>query len=406
MILVRVAGQRQRLHQHAAWLERLEENLQFAMRNSNVRLFSQDAELRYTWVPNPLPAYSREQMLGVTDDHLFPPEEARAIKSVKRRALEEEREVRQELVIFRDGQPRNIRLMVVPTFTEIDGERRKTGVTCVSVDLTDLRTAISERDALVARQEESLAEAARAQANLESFTSLVAHDLMQPLTVIQGYSDILRRRLGTQAAEDQLSALNALARSVDQMKRLIDDLRDMAALEQGRFSIHRFDVDLVRLIQEVVSDYQSTTSEHQINCHAPEKLEGRIDPARVSQLVGNLLSNAIKFSPEGGDIDVVLREDGESCTIEIAVMGIGMEAEDAETLFEMFFRLERTRSIEGLGLGLYISKGIVDAHGGSIHVESEPGKGSRFVVTLPLEASPQQAKGPEPAAVEDTATRQ
>jgi signal transduction histidine kinase len=345
-------------------------------------------------------------MLGVTDDHLFPPEEARAIKSVKRRALEEEREVRQELVIFRDGQPRNIRLMVVPTFTEIDGERRKTGVTCVSVDLTDLRTAISERDALVARQEESLAEAARAQANLESFTSLVAHDLMQPLTVIQGYSDILRRRLGTQAAEDQLSALNALARSVEQMKRLIDDLRDMAALEQGRFSIHRFDVDLVRLIQEVVSDYQSTTSEHQINCHAPEKLEGRIDPARVSQLVGNLLSNAIKFSPEGGDIDVVLREDGESCTIEIADNGIGMEAEDAETLFEMFFRLERTRSIEGLGLGLYISKGIVDAHGGSIHVESEPGKGSRFVVTLPLEASPQQAKGPEPAAVEDTATRQ
>jgi signal transduction histidine kinase len=379
-----VAEYRQRATDRANTLTAMEQNFIELMRISGIRAFCHDCNLRYSWVPNLDRDYASGRMLGVTDEELFSPEDAATIMAIKRRALDEERAVHEEITLTIDGIPRIFDLTIMPAYSMVDGREVKIGITCVSYEVTRLKQGLRDREALVSEQEEMLVEATRAQENLERFMSLIAHDLVQPLTVIQGYIDVLRRRLDRHATEQQRRALDALSRSVTQMTRLIDDLRDVAALEQGRFSLDIRPVDLIGIIREVASDFQSTTEVHRINLHAPEQLWGHMDSARVSQLIGNLLSNAVKYSPDGGDIDVSVDVARNSCVIRVSDHGLGMPPEELNFLFEMFSRLENSRSIQGLGLGLYISKGIVEAHSGSIHAVSDPGKGSEFSVTLPL----------------------
>lgn len=379
-----LARDRQRTRNQTAELQMMERNLVIATRRSNVRLSTQDTDLRYTWVSNAASPFSSDQMLGWTDEDLFSPVEAERMSDIKRQAMLNEREVHQVLGVTFDGEPRTFDLTAVPTYAEVDGVARVNGVTCIAVDVTDTRRIISEREELVLELEETLAQAARAQENLERFTSMIAHDLLQPLTVIQGHVSLLRGWLDPNAPDRQRRAIDSFSRAVAQMRRLIDDLRDVAALEQGSFTLDTHPVDLVPVLRGVTSDYQSTDQTHNINLYTPEHLWGHVDPSRIRQLFGNLLSNAIKYSPDGGDIDVAVSVERNTCIVEITDNGLGMSPEDFGALFEKFSRLDQSHSIQGLGLGLYICKGIARAHGGDITVASEPGLGSTFTVTLPL----------------------
>lgn len=384
LLLTWLARDRQRARSQAGDLEMMERNLRLATRRSNVRLFSQDTELRYTWAPNPARMYPPEELLGSTDADIFPPAEAQLLTDIKRQAMLNEREFREEVMIPVGGETRVIDLTVVPTYQDVDGVPHVSGVTCIAVDVTDMRNVISEREELVLEQETALAQVARAQENLERFTSMIAHDLLQPLTVIQGNVSLLGQWLDPAANERQQRALDSLTRAVEQMRHLIDDLRDVAALEQGRFTLDAHPVDFVSVLSEVTSDYQGTEETHRINVQAPDHLWGHLDPSRIRQLLGNLLSNAIKYSPDGGDIDITVSVERNMCRIDISDNGLGMSPDEFGALFEKFSRLGNAHSIQGLGLGLYISKGIAEAHGGDITVESEPGVGSTFTVTLPL----------------------
>jgi signal transduction histidine kinase len=130
---------------------------------------------------------------------------------------------------------------------------------------------------------------------------------------------------------------------------------------------------------------QATTERHQLVLEAPEQLEGEWDPGRLGQVLDNLLGNAITYSPDGGMVRVAVRQEDGQAIISVSDQGLGLRQGDLGQLFQLFSRLETGREIRGTGLGLYISRGIVEAHGGSVRAESAgPGRGATFTVALPL----------------------
>ncbi len=213
------------------------------------------------------------------------------------------------------------------------------------------------------------------------FVAMVAHDLKNPLTTIKGYAQLLSRR-GVYDAR----AVGTIVLQADRLERLIDDLRDVARIEAGGIILRRAEVDVAALVRTCVEEARSLTGAHTIRLEAPpEPIVGRWDAGRLTQVLGNLLDNAMKYSPDGGTISVVVARSAGAVRIAIADEGIGMASEVAARVFERFYRAPDGVATDrkGLGLGLYISKALVEAHGGRIAVESILDHGSTFRVTLP-----------------------
>ncbi len=169
------------------------------------------------------------------------------------------------------------------------------------------------------------------------------------------------------------------------LRRLTEDLSDVSLIEAGRFQVVRTSCDLVKTAHDVVEQQQMTTTKHKVILDVPpEPVVGNWDCDRLGQALNNLVNNAIKYSPGGGEVRVrIATTDGET-TISVNDQGIGISPEDIPELFQPFSRLYREQPIKGTGLGLFITKAIVEAHGGRIWVDSEVGKGSTFSFTLPL----------------------
>jgi signal transduction histidine kinase len=175
------------------------------------------------------------------------------------------------------------------------------------------------------------------------------------------------------------------------MTKIINDLLDITRMEEGRLVGKKWPAPVDELVVNAVSEYKSRAAEKGLEL-AFDVAEGlppvSVDVWRVHQVLENLIGNAIKFTPPGGTIEVFARLAGEPDMVEIEVRdnGPGIPPREQERLFTMFYQVETdsTRSAGGLGLGLVISKGIVESHGGRIWVESEPGMGSSFKFTLPV----------------------
>jgi signal transduction histidine kinase len=214
------------------------------------------------------------------------------------------------------------------------------------------------------------------------FIAMVSHDLKNPLTTIKGYAQLLRRR----GAYDERVVGTILAQA-DRLEALIDDLRDVARIEAGGLVLRRAEVDLAALVRGCVEEAQALAGTHAIRLEIPPgPILGRWDAGRLAQVVGNLLDNAIKYSPRGGAIAIAVMADEGGAQVVVADEGIGVAPEVAARIFERFYRapVGEATDRKGLGLGLYISKAVVEAHGGRIAVESTPDAGSTFRVTLPL----------------------
>ncbi len=226
-----------------------------------------------------------------------------------------------------------------------------------------------------------------ARQELQNFLGLVAHDLRGPLTAILGYAQLAcRPTAGQQTRQEALVTIQDEARRMD---RLVTNLLDAARIGAGQFRIEPRPMDLVELARRVVKAMQSTTSRHQIVLEAPDRLEVHADPDRIEQVLGNLLSNAIKYSPGGGPIRVEVRQQDQVASVSVTDQGVGIRPEDLPLLFKPFSRLYTGREARGAGLGLYISHGIVQAHGGRLWAESPgPGKGATFKFTLPRSRTP------------------
>jgi signal transduction histidine kinase len=226
-------------------------------------------------------------------------------------------------------------------------------------------------------------EARQAQENLQNFLAMAAHDLHNPITGILGYAQLLQRK--NASPKMQAQAASAIERSALVMSRLIQDLVDAGRAGSGGFPLHPEPTDLAALVREVAESLGQTSSEHQIVVTAPDQLVGHWDPNRLGQVLTNQIGNAIKYSPDGGAVVVQVRQEGDAATITVSDQGIGISADEIHQLFRPFSRLSNGARLSGTGLGLFISDGIVRAHGGRLSVESDgPGTGTTFTTELPL----------------------
>lgn len=221
----------------------------------------------------------------------------------------------------------------------------------------------------------------------EAFMGMIAHELGTPLTVIKMLSDKIVRG---HAPESRWAAVGHSIRSqVARLQRLSEDLRDASRLATGNFTITCAEVDVAALVREVVNEQQLTTESHALAVQAPDvPVRGYWDQQRLVQAVGNLLSNAIKYSPAGGEVTVTITATPDVAEITVRDRGAGLSADDLVQLFQPYNRLFRVRGAQGSGLGLFITKGIVEAHGGTIVARSQGlGEGSAFIITLPIRAA-------------------
>jgi signal transduction histidine kinase len=218
----------------------------------------------------------------------------------------------------------------------------------------------------------------------DEFVSSVSHELRTPLTSISGYVDLM---LEDEHDAQKRGYLGIVERNAERLLKLVSDLLFSAQLQGGRLDFERTEVDLHRLVLQSVESARPRAEaagiELVLDAQSVPPVAG--EPVRLGQLLDNLVSNAIKFTPGGGRVDVHLSLRDGLVRFEISDTGIGIAELERERLFERFFRSQTAldRQIQGTGLGLYISKAIVEAHGGRIGVHSEPGEGTTFVVELP-----------------------
>ena len=221
----------------------------------------------------------------------------------------------------------------------------------------------------------------------EEVLGVVAHDLRNPLHTIISSNDLL--------LEDDLAAarrkelLDISLRAARQMNRLIGDLLDTVRLQAGKLNLDMEDVNVGAMFRQAEETYQPLAKERNVRLDTVLPDPGvtvRVDPFRVSQVIGNLVGNAIKFTPEHGTVTVGATADGNHVAIHVADTGLGIPPEEIEHLFDNFWQARRNDH-RGVGLGLAIAKGIVDAHGGRIWCDSAPGRGSTFSFTLPRAAA-------------------
>jgi len=236
----------------------------------------------------------------------------------------------------------------------------------------------------------------------DQFFSLASHELRTPLVPLMGYSEALTHLVSQPPAAGEelernqriLQMVNKFRGQLKHLERLTDDLLDMSRLQSGKFSLQSQSVDLTRIAERAVEEARLTAPARTIRLEAPKKdqpLTVRGDEGRLLQVMNNLLNNAIIHAPQSDRIDMRLsRTNTDSgpphALVEVRDYGPGIPPENMKTVFNRFYQIsdDERKSSSGLGLGLYIARGIIEQHGGEITVQSKPGAGSSFIIRLPL----------------------
>ncbi|HLL55316.1 MAG TPA: ATP-binding protein [Myxococcaceae bacterium] len=230
--------------------------------------------------------------------------------------------------------------------------------------------------------------AEREQAQL-TFLAGVAHDLRTPLQALK-LTAAAGARGSTPLDGEKLGQLLArISRQVEHLNRMVEDLLDRTRIEAGALELRLAECDLRKLATDVVELHRAVSQEHRLELQVPERpVPLRCDSTRLSQVLTNLVSNALKYSPAGGVVRIVVEATATEALVAVSDEGIGISPEDLERIFHPFQRAKGSKdAIPGVGLGLSVARRIVQAHGGTIEVESRPGAGSTFGVRLPLLAA-------------------
>ncbi|MHB1416028.1 MAG: MASE3 domain-containing protein [Chloroflexota bacterium] len=229
---------------------------------------------------------------------------------------------------------------------------------------------------------EDITERKRAEQLREDYVSLISHDLRSPLTVIMVQAQLLLR--ATDKPEVARKAGEAILTSGQRMKAMLQDLVDTVRMESGQVMLDLAPLDVPSLLLDLRGRLAATDAAKRIEVVLPPEgvPPALADANRLERVLTNLLSNALKYSED--TVRVTVEADANELTVAVADKGRGIAKEDLPHLFDRFYRVDETRRTEGLGLGLYITRMLVEAHGGRIWVESEPGEGSTFSFTLPL----------------------
>ncbi len=365
--------------------------LNLLIESVNDGFYALDAENRFSFCNqeflNLLGMGTPAELMRKCPQDVVMPEELPKIDRMLERRRRGERVFFETQLKRRDGTPVSALISSSPIFRH----GQFTGIVGIAHDLSERKRL----EALVERSHQDLEKAYEELSVLDKmksdFIAIASHELRTPLSIIKGYADAFEYGELGDLNDLQLEKIRIVNNRADQMTKIINDLLDATRLDEGRLVGQRWPAPVAGLIEDAVLEYRGRASANGQNLvsHVEEGLPAvSVDLWRVHQVMENLVDNALKFTPEGGTVEVNARRSSSPDMVEIEVKdtGPGIPEREQKRLFTMFYQIETdsARSAGGLGLGLVISKGIVEGHGGRIWVESEPGKGSSFRFTLPI----------------------
>lgn len=365
--------------------------LEAALRESEARLraivdqatdgiWIKDLEGRHILI-NPAGAaiagHTVETALGCTDAELYPPETARRITEIDARVIATGRGETYEITVVTETTGPRTYFSIKYPYVREDGTIH--GIVVITRDITERKRL----DQALHVQYERLKELDRLKTD---FVNAVSHELRTPLTSIRGYLEFMEDGIGGTLSPSHEEFVREIERAAGRLTLLVDDLLDFARIQAGTFELRSETFDLTDKIHELAGSLVPQADKAQVSLEvtAEQPLFVHGDPQRLGQVLLNLANNAIKFTPSGGKVELRGRIEGDCLRCEVRDTGPGIAPDDVPRLFHKFSQLSEGRSKGGSGLGLSISKAIVEAHGGSIGVESRPGLGSVFWFTLPI----------------------
>jgi len=215
----------------------------------------------------------------------------------------------------------------------------------------------------------------------DEFIALASHELKTPLTSVKGYLQILKKN--EQTGIGRLFIDKSIAQ-VEKLDKLVSDLFDISKIEAGRLQLNREEFDMAELLQDIAETFRHSGNSQKIVLElAARRVPVVADRQRIEQVIVNLLTNAVKYAPGTDKITISLDSGPGGITVKVRDEGIGLSKEQQEQIFNRFYRVEGHQNISGLGLGLYLSKEIIDRHKGTLKVKSRPGAGAEFFFTIP-----------------------
>ncbi|MCX7911682.1 MAG: PAS domain S-box protein [Dehalococcoidales bacterium] len=370
-------------------LRRSEEKYRQLINASFDAIISTDASMRIlVWNQGAtrIFGYSEHEILGRSILKLVPEEDRERMRA-SYAMFEKQREA--------SGAPKGV---FEVTGLRKDGTRvpLEISVSAREVDSSVIVTAILRDITERKEAEERMRQIERMKAE---FLSNVSHELRTPLQSISGFTKLLLNGQVPDAAT-QKEFLQIIDEETDHLGNLINSLLDLSRLESGRFQINKRPVPIRNTITSAIKSFHSLAHDKNITIveDIPEDLpEMEVDDGRIRQVMMNLISNAIKYSDPGGSVTIRVRKLENDLLVQVIDQGIGIPPQAMEHLFERFYRVENQQSQarSGTGLGLYITKQIIDAHGGRIWVESKVNKGSTFSFTLPMNGKRGESDGKE-----------
>jgi len=271
-----------------------------------------------------------------------------------------------------------------------DSKGKLIGIVGVSTDNTLRRRAEEERENLLLREREARAQAEDANRLKDEFLATLSHELRNPLNVVIGYSEILRRSDETQKHSFVVKAAETIRRNALAQSQLVSDLLDLSRLQMGKLSLDRQPLSLSTVIRDAVETVSAQVAAKSISLSIeldPEILVVEGDAVRLGQIAWNLLNNAVKFTPGGGEIKVTLDQESDDAKLVVADSGQGISPEFLPHVFEIFRQADASSSRRqgGMGIGLALVKEITELHDGRVQAESEGiNRGARFTVWIPL----------------------
>ena len=295
------------------------------------------------------------------------PERELAVAAAEGRCEDEGIRVRKDGSTFRAS-------VVITALRDEDGSLR--GFSKVTRDVTERRRADEERVRLARAEEGSRAR--------DEFLGIASHEFRTPITTLGLQTELLSRMGGETPLASARPRLEAIHRQTVRLAHLVQALLDVTHITAGRLALRPEPLDLAAVVREAMERWRSDLSRARcaLELRIAEGITGRWDRERLEQVIDNLVANALRFGA-GRPVEVVAEAEGESAHLVVRDHGIGIAPDDQRRIFERFERAVPTKHYGGFGLGLWVARNIVQAHGGEIRVWSQPGEGSRFEVTLP-----------------------
>lgn len=383
------ARRRRLVAEHAAItvLERQESVLAAIVQSSQDAITSRDREGRIiSWNPGAerLYGYSAHEIMGQPYTVLVPEHLREQARQVVEDALRDSLQIQLETTHrHRDGHLIDVAVSGNVTY---DSDHRVIGTAAIVHDITARRQMEAERDRLLESERDARTAAEQALQARDEFLATAAHELKTPLTGLRGFTQtlLLLSDKGTLDPVRSRTALRSIEVQTNRLTQLVGRLFDVARLETGRIVLERAPIDLTNLCEEVVATLEPYANAHSFALEAPGPVVADVDELRIEQVLTNLLDNAIKYSPDGGQIAIsVSSPSTDNAQIAIRDHGLGVDEQHRAHIFERLTQAHAEDYRSGLGLGLYISRQIVELHGGQICAEFPEDGGSLFTVLLP-----------------------